>query len=325
MWQRFCFVITLIALPLASQAQLGTFQSFTESAQEPAITLEPSFPSPGKPFTATIQDYSGGLFGSEILWRYNGALVDEATNQRAADLVAGAAGERATIEATVRTAQGDVRTITQSLTPIYIDIIIEPQTRVPDWYWGRSLPSFTSQINATALLHNGSDFLNSNEVVYTWTIGQETIENGPIRGGNKVSFETPRGNDPVLVVSAADLRGNTLARRAVRMTSVQPELAFYEKHSLYGMRTKPTQSNTSIVGNIITLQAEPFNLDTRVYNNPDVAQWEINSVTTDNGVPNPYEITLSRAGTGGRTGINFHVRSLEQILQGAEDNVVMNF
>ncbi len=325
MWYRYCLLFLLTILPAVSLAQVGNFQSLTSNNREASITLSPSFPGPGEPFTASIDDYSGSLFGSEITWTYAGEVVEVFSNQRTAELVAGAAGSNATIVATLQTPQGTTQTITRTINPIYIDIIIEPQTRVPDWYEGRALPSYTSQVNATALLHNGTNFLNSNQLVYTWTVDQQTLENGAIRGGNKMSFETPRGSAPVLIVNVADLQGNTLARRAVRMTSVQPELAFYEKHSLYGIKNRPLQSNTSLVGNVLTLQAEPFNLDTRVFNRPDIAQWEINKIETDNGVLNPYEITLSRAGIGGRTVLNFHVRSLSEILQGVEDSVVVNF
>ena len=84
-------------------------------------------------------------------------------------------------------------------------------------------------------------------------------------------------------------------------------------------------SNTPTIGNTMTIQAEPFFLDTRVYNDPDVAEWEINSLKTDNGARNPYEITLQRAVTAGQTNVNFHVRSLQEVLQGSEDSITINF
>jgi hypothetical protein len=326
MWQRYCLLFLLVFLPFVSLAQFGNFENFNNNGREPSIITSPSFPGPGQSYTATIEDAAGSVFGSQITWMVNGTQLNDVTNRRTVNLVAPAAGEQATLTAVLNTADGKNIRLSKTIQPIYLDIIIEPQTRVPDWYQGRSLPSTRSQINATVLLHNGTSFLDSNIIVYSWTVDGEPLENGPIRGGYKVSFETPSyGSRPVLIVNASDLRGNTIARRAVQMNSVTPDLEFYEKHSLYGQRTKPLQTNTALVGNVITLQAEPYNLDTRVYNNPDIAQWEINSIETDNGVSNPYEITLSRAGVGGRTVLNFHVRSLEQILQGAEDDLIINF
>jgi hypothetical protein len=240
-------------------------------------------------------------------------------------ITAGAAGTSQTLTALLQTPNNQEQTVSVTINPIYLDLIVEPQTRVPDWYQGRALPSYSSQINATALLHNGTTFLDPASVVYTWRIDRDPIEGGAIRGGNKVSFLTPRGRGPVLFVTAANIQGKTIASRAILLRTVLPEMLYYEKHSLYGQSTLPIKSAAALIGNVLTLQAEPFFLDTRVYNQPDIAQWEINSIATDNGASNPYEITLSRAGTNGRTMVNFHVRSLREVLQGVEASVTVNF
>ena len=75
----------------------------------------------------------------------------------------------------------------------------------------------------------------------------------------------------------------------------------------------------------MSLKAEPFNLDSRVYNNPDVSEWELNGQTTSNGGGNPYEVTIQRTGETGSANLNFHVRDTPQILQGAESNIRINF
>lgn len=325
MWPRYYFILLLVCLPFTTTAQVGTFQSVSSGSQPPSIELNPSFPGPGESFTATIKDFGGTLFGSQITWTYNGEVVEASTNQRSAELTAGAAGSDDVLQVTLNTPKGTVETITQTISPLYIDIIFEPQTRVPDWYAGRALPSTGSQVNATALINDGTNFIASDNLVYTWQVNRVSLEGGPIRGGNKVSFAAPNGSTPVVVVTVADTRGNTIARRGMVLTTVKPDIAYYEKHSLYGVKELPLQSTTAIIGNILTIHAEPFNLDTRVYNQPDIAQWEINSRETDNGVQNPYEITLTRAGVSGSTILNFHVRSLQTILQGAEANIRVNF
>jgi len=289
-----------------------------------AITLNPITPSPGELVTASIDDYAGGVYGSEITWRYDGEVVPGAANQRQIQFVAGTAGSNAVVEATLSLPVGASQTLQAVVRPVYMDIIIEPQTRVPDWYAGRALPSLGSQINTTVLLNDGS-FIDPQNVVYTWRVNNKVIEGGPMRGGNKVAFATPRGGSVVVSVTATTPTGETIASRAVGVGIVLPELSFYEKHTLYGMQSNPITNNTSLVGSILTLQAEPFFLDSRVYNNPDVAEWEINSVSTDNGSSNPYEITLRSSGGNRSTNVNFHVRSLQEILQGSEENIAINF
>jgi len=325
MWYRYVCLVVLVCLPSVSAAQMGGLDGLTAGNQEPTITLDPLFPSPGQSFTATVQDFSRTVFGSEITWSYNGTVIEEGSNQRSVELVAPAAGGNYELTAQLVTPVGLVQLVTTTINPIFIDIIIEPQTRVPDWYSGRALPSYASQINATILLHDGTDFLDPNQHVYTWRINQQAIEGGALRGGHKVSFATPRGSTPVLVVSVNDTRGTAIASRAITMPSLFPELFFYEKHSLYGVRNIPLQPDVAVVGGVLNLQAEPYFLDTRVYNRPDIAAWEINSVSTDTGSSNPYEITLSRVGSGGRTLLQFHVRSLQEVLQGVEEQIMISF
>jgi len=320
---RVLLAVLAIFLPLTvATAQFDATQF--GGTPELAISLSPSNPSPGDLVTASIDDYAGGVYGSEITWRYNNEIVPGAINQRQIQFVAGVAGSNTVVEATLSLPIGGTRTLQETVTPVYMDIIIEPQTRVPDWYAGRALPSLGSQINATVLLNDGS-FIDPQSVVYTWRVNNKVIEGGPMRGGNQVAFPTPRGGSVVVSVTATRPTGETIASRAITVGIVLPELSFYEKHALYGMKSSPITASTPLIGSILTLQAEPFFLDTRVYNNPDIAEWEINSVTTDNGSNNPYEITLRSSGGNSSTNVNFHVRSLQQILQGSEESIAINF
>jgi hypothetical protein len=318
---RFWIIYILVIIPSAAFAQLDLVGL---TNQETTITLNPAFPSPGELVTASLDDYSGGVYGAQIDWAYNGQLIENATNQRQVQFIAGAAGTDITIEAALDIPQGNTQYIREIISPIFMDIIIEPQTRTPDWYRGRSLPSLGAQVNATILLNDGS-FIDPTTVVYTWRLNKKVLQNGPVRGGNQMSFITPRGNSMVLSVIATKLNGEVIASRAVSVNSVLPELNFYEKHTLYGMKETPTLTSSNLIGSVLTLQAEPFFLDTQVYNNPDVALWEINRIKTDNNTQNPYEITLQRTGTNGQTAINFHVRSLQEVLQGAEERIAINF
>jgi len=320
--------VLLIALVILFPSAAAVTAQFDASqfGQTPqiSITLNPNNPSPGELVTASLDDYSGGVYGSEITWFYDGQVISGATNQRQIQFVAGDAGTDTAVEATLSLPTGGTQTLQEIISPVYMDIIIEPQTRVPDWYAGRALPSLGSQINATVLLNDGS-FIDPQSVVYTWRVNNKVIEGGPIRAGNRVAFPTPRGGAVTVSVTATTPAGETIASRVINVGIVLPELSFYEKHTLYGMKSSPITANTPLIGSILTLQAEPFFLDTRVYNNPDLAEWEINRVRTDNGSSNPYEITLRSSGGNNSTNVNFHVRSLQQISQGSEESITINF
>ena len=216
-----------------------------------------------------------------------------------------------------------IRIVRATIKPVYLDVIFEPQTRVPDFYQGRSLPSIGSLVNATALLNVGST--NNSQFVYTWQINRQVIEGGPIRERNQVSFEMPMGNSAILSLRVTDLNGNVLANRAILLPSVEPRISFYEVSPLFGINQKPFDTNLPLIGNSVTVQAEPYYLDSRVYNDPDIKEWKINNTPSNYTGGNPYQVTLQRAGESGVSRLNFHVRDTTQVLQGAEANIQINF
>lgn len=318
LWKKLCIGGLLALFPGFVAAQ-----SF-DVPSETTLTTNPTHPTPGRDVTATLTDYSGAIFGATISWTVNGDVVTDATNKRDMTFTAGEVGVADTVVATITSATGDTQTLSTTVTPAYLDIVVEPQTRVPTWYAGRSLPSIGSTVNLTALANTGT-LVDYQTHVYTWRINGEVLDAGPVRGQYKVSVPTPRGSDFIVDVTVATAEGQVVARRAINIPSVEPTISFYEQHSLYGSKLFPAGRMLPLIGNNIILQAEPFNLDSQTYNNPDIAAWQIDSRDIDNGSNNPYTITIGRSANTGQSRLSFHVRSLQQVLQGDESQVVITY
>tara|TARA_B100000508_G_scaffold81917_1_gene63654 strand:- start:539 stop:1438 length:900 start_codon:yes stop_codon:yes gene_type:complete len=297
-------------------------QSFI--SPEMSIELQPEYPKPGEIVTASINDYSGGVYGSEITWLFNGQEIPDAKNQRNTEITAGPAGTEQLVEVILTKPTGGKKILRTVIRPAYLDIIVEPQTRVPDFYLGRGLPSIGSVINATAIV--STDKIRRDSLVFTWQLNNKVLEGGPLRGGNKVSFATPMGEDMILSVLVTELDGSVITRRAILVPSVNPSIQFYEVSSLFGLNQRPiTAAGLTLSGESTTVRAEPYNLDSRVYNNADVNQWSVEGVVSPTGSGgNPYELSIQRTGISGKTSIGFHVRDLTQVLQGAESNFQVN-
>ncbi|MCA9357393.1 hypothetical protein H6784_03820 [Candidatus Nomurabacteria bacterium] len=315
------FLITIVSL----SASPALAQLDTNSLTNPESTIEtkPEYPRPGEEVTATLKDYQGSTYGSKITWLLDDQVIEEAENQREVKIIAGEAGKTQNIKVVLNTPQGSRVILQNTINPIYLDIIIEPQTRTPDFYLGRSLPSIGSIVNATALVSD-SGFRDS-DLVYTWRLNNQVLEGGPIRGRNQISFTTPIGDYSSLYLQVTEPGGVVLAKRAVSIPSVAPEVHFYEVSSLFGISQKPIAKNLSLIGNSVTVRAEPYNLDSRVYNNPDIKEWKVNGNKSTDFGGNPYEVTLQRTGTFGQSSVQFHVRDTKQILQGAQSNILINF
>jgi hypothetical protein len=202
-------------------------------------------------------------------------------------------------------------------------MIFEPQTHVPFFYEGRALPSIGSIVNATALVDMGS--LMNEDLVYIWRVEQTVLEQGPIRGRNKVSFEMPRGRRATVYLQVSRPAGDVIARRAVYLPSVYPQMAFYEENALYGPMNKRLPNNLFLTNNSLTLLAEPYNLDSRVFNAPDVSEWKIDQSEAISPTSNPYKMVIQKTGENSKSTVNFQVRSIEQVLQGAGGNITLSY
>lgn len=270
----------------------------------------------------SINDYRGVGFGDAIDWFLDGTLITEAHNRKKITVTAGEVGVSEKITATLTSPSGTKDSLSTIISPVYMDIIVEPQTHVPDFYRGRALPSVGSTVNLTALVNNGS-MMNGN-LVYLWHVNDDVLEEGPILGRNRASFITPQGSRVIISLQVSKQDGTVLANRAFSIPSVSPQIHFYEVNTLYGTSFRSITKDFNLISNSATIKAEPYYLDSLVYNNPNIREWSINNKKTDSFDQNPYEITLERTGFSGRADLGFHVRSTDLLLQGARNNMHLN-
>ncbi|MCA9357728.1 hypothetical protein KC902_00515 [Candidatus Kaiserbacteria bacterium] len=315
----FIFILSLAAIP--ASAQFSSNNTFTQP--EFGIEIQPKYPAPGEEVTLSINDYRGSSYGANITWVLDGRVIPEAENKREAKVTTGALGTTQSVEVILTRSGGGRESLQTVIRPIYLDIIIEPQTHVPENYLGRALPSIGSTVNATALI-SGAGFRNP-DLIYTWRFGQQVIEGGSLRGRNQVSFTTTNNSNETLSVQVATLDGSVIASRSISIPSVAPEIHFYEVSALFGMSKKTLSEGISLIGNSLVVAAEPYYLDSRVYNNPAITEWTLGNTIAETGGGNPYEVTLERTGSGGVLNLSFHVRDTTQVLQGAIGATQVNF
>ena len=296
------------------QAQLPTNFSGA-GAYQPELTFRPMTPEPGEEVTVKIGNFVSALQGSEINWTVNRIPLEDFKNQTEIIIRAGEVDELVMVTARLQTLSGDSVTASGEVTARYLDIIIEPQTHVPEFYTGRALPSVGSQVNVTALLNGIVD----SQYVYTWRVNDAVVGNIGGRGQYTTQFEMPLDSRPILSLDVFTLTGKLYASKSVIVPNVQPFIRFYEVHNLYGLSDKSYDS-LILNGNSATLRAVPYFLDSRVYNNAPNAVWSVgNQPVGTNG--NPYELTIERTGETGRVSLNFNLRSTTALLQGVSGSL----
>jgi len=310
----FLAAILFVSTAPTSLAQTNGSLSFDNSS----ITLQPAFPEPGQTVEATLNIYGTELFNADIVWSLNGVVIGDVNNRRTVEYTAGELGVTDTLTTTLVRPDQNNRRYSVSYEPSYLDIIIEAQTRTPDFYQGRSVPSIGSQMNVTALLNNGS--IRTENIIYTWRLNNKVLAGGPIKGSNQIAFDTPRGSESILTVELLNTSGVAIGRRSIVFNAVYPDVVFYESNTLFGQSHIAITDGLIMTGPAATVIAEPYNLDIRTYNDPDINEWEIDgSQTTSNGA-SPYRITIQRTGESGSSDVSFHVRSTSQLLQGSKES-----
>jgi len=299
-------LLGLGSTPMAALAQLPIGGIGTG----PTLELSPVSPEPFTSVSVRLSDYGTTLGGGAVRWFVNGVAVPDSDNQRQIIITAGESGQRQLVEARITPPSGTPVVLQQVFTPYYLDIIIEPQTRVPAQYTARALPSEGSTVLARAVLSAPFD---PTGLTYSWRVNDAVLYAGPILGQQQAQFVMPPGDAVVSVTIMR--RGEVLASKSVELLASEPLLRFYTQNPLYGISRIPLSERLTMLGGSAIVRAEPFYLDNQTYNQPGLLEW-----TTSGGVRgtqnnNPYDLTVELTTPGT---VGFHVRNLTRLLQGVE-------
>ncbi len=288
------------------------------------ITLNPAFPAPGETVTASIDDYATGVTTGSIQWFFDGQVATSTENRRSIQFVAGALGSKNTISVQIRNNNGFTVSANKTITPQYLDIIIEPQTYVPQSYRGRALPVHDSVVRAIAIFHNENGIVSPQNYNYLWRVNNTTIEGGSVRGGFQTSYVVPYGRNHTVFLEIYDLNGELVIKRAVNVQVSEVDLKLYDESPLYGLSYTTLKSPFNFIGNSVTLRAVPYNLDVRAVNQDLFTEWTIGNRTVINNSEDPFKITLERNGSG-VTSVGFKLRNRVSLLQGGEVRALLQF
>lgn len=304
-------------LPFVSNAQLPSNLIGSLS-----INLQPEFPKPKEEVVATLDDYSLGIVGAEIVWTLDGEMVPDSTNKRSIRFTAGTLGESQRLSVTLRPPQGQPLQSGRTITPAAVDIIAEPQTYAPDFYKGRTLPSSHSTMQLTAMAHTKE----TGPFSYTWRVNNQTAGGGSVIGTNQIEVEIPIGREMVVSVDVRDSRGDMVARRAIAIPIVDPELYFYEVNALKGLIQLPILGTHTFIGPETTLQAAPYNLGNNLFDQDHLVEWSINNVTQTTDFDTPLQITLLRNQLGqGSASVGLRIRNLDNLMQGVDGRLQVQY
>ena len=320
---RFCFYLAIILggyfllLSPALAQSLGTETNIS-------IIANPRFPEPAELVTLSLNAYTIDTNGGSIRWFIDGTELVSATNNRSVELLAPGAGETSKVTAQIITRTGQTIPVSYTLRPLRVDLIVEAKTLTPSFYQGRALPSTDSIVRVVALPQIANT--KPQDYSYVWRLNNKVLFGGSVRGKHIADFSMPMGRDVVVGVDVIGPTGEVIASDSSVIPAVQPELYFYPDNPLRGISRTALPKIYNLIGAEVDVRAEPYYMDEAIFSSNPLLEWSINGVAVDN--PNDDQQTLTLQNGGGGAGsftISFHIRNLNQLLQGIEDDFTLRF
>ena len=306
---------------LLSLSTLST-EAQTISQNNIHISTQPDYPEPFEEVTANLDAYSVSLLGATIAWYVDGAEDTECKNSHTCSVTTGERGSSLNITALITLANGQTKSAQHTITPARVDVIIEADTKTPLFYRGRALPSSGSTIRAIALPFTNTP---SSRLTYTWALDGRVLFGGPVMGKDVAEFAIPFNGSGVISVAVADTSGKTFTKKSVEVRTVEPLLRFYEENPLRGLSRVALPGTYQLIGDEMTVRAEPYYMNADLSPTHTQTEWEINGTEVENPNNDPQTITLRSGGGTGSFDVSLQVRNLNELLQEAAGSFTVRF
>lgn len=285
------------SVPAYAQLDFGT-----------AITLKisPEYPEPQNSVRVTVESSLIDLETEMLTWYVDGAEVDSGIGMRSIDVVAGGFGTMKQVEVVV-TEEGFERARTEAIIrPVTIDMLWEADSYTPPFFRGRALPSAGSNLHFEAIPYfQRSDGVRVpiDEIVFTWKRDGYVIQGVSGRGKNIVLIPGPSLFDTDTISVEAHTTDNTFfAVGTESVSSIEPHLALYEEHPLFGiMYHRAFQDQNVVPEEELSFVAIPYFASISGPTGGGLEYtWKVNGNSLENNPERPGAITIDARGSSGR-------------------------
>jgi hypothetical protein len=204
------------------------------SIDEVNITISPEFPAPYEKVNVQLESFSFDINTAVIEWSVSGKVFSSGLGIKSITITTGGVGETIPVSAKVKTGGGNSLLVSASITPQSVDLLWEsPESYVPAFYEGKSLPGEGSTVRVVALptMGEGGKQIPANAISYSWYVDGDFIESasglGKQAGTFKLNYLSNKTNIEVLARSGS---GITATKKIDIYThAVMPLLYIYDE------------------------------------------------------------------------------------------------
>ena len=139
------------------------------------------------------------------------------------------------------------------------------------------------------------------------------------------SFTPSLERSVVVSLEVQNSEGKIIAQKSQNVEMVQPELYFYEQNPLRGLSSVALPSTYNFIADEMTIRAEGYFMNPELQGANVLREWKIGTKTVMGSGGDSQEIIIRKEGNSGSSKLSFHIRNLQQLLQGVEKSMTLKF
>ncbi|OGI97276.1 hypothetical protein A3I25_02320 [Candidatus Nomurabacteria bacterium RIFCSPLOWO2_02_FULL_42_17] len=320
---------TLTIITILATLFIGTL-AYAQSDNSMFVRSSPEAPGAFEETTLSLVSYSFNLDTSEISWTLDGKLALSGAGKKSFTFTTKGVGSASTVNIKIITSGGEEIDRRVTIRPANVDLLWQAtDSYVPPFYKGKVMPASETKFKVVAFsdirTSSGTRPPNSS-LNFTWKRNYEPVSGTNGLGRNSLSFKNSYMDEeePVSVM-VSTLDGGGAGQRQITLKMFNPEIIFYERHPLDGLRWHTALNNGfSLSSDETTIVAEPyFFTENDLENEKFKISWQMNNQSLQ--VDKKWELTVRPGASGGQATLKVVMNNLVKLFQSAESAVRIRF
>lgn len=283
------------------------------------LSVTPAAPAPRSQAKVMITNPADIPRGGGVRWFVDDVERTDEANARSISVTTKGVGEETTVRAEISTPGQPQRSLTATIAPIRLDLVIDADNRVPNFYRGRNLPSGSSPISATALVFGD----NSGPYSYVWRVNNQQHDQTVGNRNNQITFKPGLDYSMQVAVEVYNQAGALVAQTSRSIPLTQPEIHFYEANPLRGLVPQALEDPYYFMNDEITIQSEPYYLSGSM--GSQAIKWMIDGNTVAGDVDNPLALSISKTEDSGQAEIGLRIINTSDYMETANASLTVTY
>lgn len=276
------------------------------------FSLSPETPGPNESIKVKLEAYGIDLGASSIIWVIDGTPVAEGVGIETYTITTKEVGVPTKLDIVITPPSKEVVKKSITIVPGEVDLLWEADTYVPPFYKGKALPTHASDVRFSAFPRFGNE-TNQSGVHYRWVADRTRSVGDGVGRSSAIYKAAGKGRKIVMGVEVTDSKSGGTGRSTVEVSSVEPQVVFYEDRPLLGLSfERSLKNNTQIDGTTAVVRAVPYFFSTSDYVNGKLLYlWSSGGMRIPNNVQ-PNQVIVDSPGVAA---IELRIRNSVRVMQ----------